>query len=51
MPPGPHRIKSRVLLRVDKRSQVRAYPLRTQLPDMQPGADRLHRGHTPGRER
>jgi hypothetical protein len=34
---------------VAKRSKVRAYPLRTRLPNMQPDADRPHRGHTPGR--
>ena len=36
-------------LRVAKRSQVRAYPLRTRLPDAQPSADRANRGHPPGR--
>lgn len=36
-------------LRVGKRCQVFADPLRTCLPDVQPGADRPHRGHSPGR--
>jgi putative transposase len=29
---------------------VCAYPLRPWLPDVQPGADRAHRGHPPGRD-
>jgi hypothetical protein len=36
-------------LRVGKRCQVFADPLRTCLPDVRPGADRPHRGHSPGR--
>ena len=38
-----------LLLRVAKRSQVRADPLRAWLPDVEPGADHADRGHPPGR--
>jgi hypothetical protein len=31
------------------RAQVCAYPLGTRLAYMQPGADRAHRSHAPGR--
>jgi len=38
------------LLSAVERGQVCAHPLRTRLPDMQPGADRTHRGHAPCRD-
>ena len=37
-------------LGVDKLRQVIAYSLRPWLPDVQPGADRAHLGHPPGRD-
>ena len=44
-------IKSRVVLplRIAVRSQVRAYPLRTRLPDVEPGANGRTEGGPPGR--
>ena len=38
-----------LLLRLAEHSQVRAYPLRAWLPDVEPSADRAGRGHPPGR--
>ena len=42
--------EGRARLRAVERGQVGAYPLGTGLPHMQPGADRAHRRHAPGRK-
>jgi hypothetical protein len=42
--------EGRARLRAVEPGQVSAYPLGPRLPHMQPGADRAHRRHAPGRE-